>query len=66
VFASCRFLPRWIVAVGVWYLLTGLICIALGDGRALSPWAMGLPFGIGQALVAGILLFSTKEGADGC
>ncbi|HEY4381027.1 MAG TPA: hypothetical protein VGN01_11830 [Acidobacteriaceae bacterium] len=66
VFASCRFLPRWILAAGAWYLLTGLVCIAQGDDRALSPWAMGLPFGVGQALVAGILLFSTKEGTDVC
>ena len=45
VFSSCRFLPRPMVAAGVWYLLTGLICLSLGDTRALSPWAMGIPFG---------------------
>src|SRR5713226_1093393 len=45
VFSSCRFLPRPVAAVGAWYLLTGLTCIALGDGRALSPWAMGIPYG---------------------
>ena len=65
VFASCRFLPRWIAAAGAWYLLTGLFCLTLGDGRALSPWAMGVPYGAGQLLVAGILLLSTREGADG-
>jgi len=43
------------------YLLTGLTCIALGDGRALSPWAMGIPYGVGQLLVAGVLLFTGKE-----
>jgi hypothetical protein len=64
VFASCRFLPRPVAAVGVWYLLTGLFCIALGDGRALSPWGMGIPYGGGQLLVAGILFFSAKEGRD--
>lgn len=62
VFASCRFLPRSIAAAGAWYLLTGLFCISLGGGRALSPWAMGIPYGAGQLLVAGILLFSTREG----
>ena len=61
VFSSCRFLPRPVAAVGAWYLLTGLTCIALGDGRALSPWAMGIPYGVGQLLVAGILLFTGKE-----
>jgi hypothetical protein len=64
VFSSCRFLPRPMLAAGAWYLLTGLFCIALGGGRALSPWAMGIPYGAGQLLVAGVLLFSTHEGGD--
>ena len=59
VFSSCRFLPRPMVAAGGWYLLTGLICIALADSRALSPWAMAIPYGIGQMLVAAILFFSS-------
>ena len=64
VFSSCRFLPRPMLAAGAWYLLTGLVCIALGGSRALSPWAMGIPYGAGQLLVAGILLFSAHEGTD--
>ena len=64
VFSSCRFLPRPMAAAGAWYLLTGLTCIALADGRALSPWAMGIPYGMGQLLVAGILIFSAKAGSD--
>jgi hypothetical protein len=64
VFSSCRFLPRPMLAAGVWYLLTGLICIATGDSRALSPWAMGIPFGVGQLLVAGVVLFRAQEGGD--
>jgi len=64
VFSSCRFLPRPMVAVGAWYLVTGSACLALGDGRALSPLAMGIPYGVGQLLVAGILLFTTQEVAD--
>lgn len=61
VFSSCRFLPRPMVAAGAWYLLTGLLCIAAGDSRALSPWAMALPYGAGQMLVAGILFSAAKE-----
>jgi hypothetical protein len=64
VFSSCRFLPRPVAAVGAWYLLMGLTCIALGDSRALSPWAMGIPYGAGQLLVAWILLAAAKEGRD--
>jgi hypothetical protein len=61
VFSSCRFLPRAIGWVGAWYLLSGLTCVALGDGRALSPWAMGIPYAGGQCLVAGVLFFAAKE-----
>jgi hypothetical protein len=64
VFASCRFLPRAVAGVGAWYLLTGLCALGLGDARALSPWAMGIPFGVGQALVAAILFFRAKEAGD--
>jgi hypothetical protein len=64
VFSSCRFLPRLMVAAGAWYLLTGLTLIALADSRALSPWAMGIPYGAGQMLVAAILLFAAKEDGD--
>ena len=61
VFSSCRFLPRAMVAAGVWYLASGLFCIGLGDSRALSPWAMGIPYGAGQLLVASILLFRKQD-----
>lgn len=64
VFSSCRFLPRPMIAAGAWYLLTGLICLALGDFRALAPWTMGVAFGTGQLLVAGILLIATPENED--
>jgi hypothetical protein len=64
VFSSCRFLPRPMLAAGTWYLFTGLACIALGDSRALSPWAMGIAFAVGQSLVAGILFVAATEGED--
>ena len=62
--SSCRFLPKPMLAAGVWYLVTGLACIALGDTHALSPWTMGAAFGIGQLLVAGVLLTATPEADD--
>jgi hypothetical protein len=52
------------LAAGVWYLFSGLICISLRDSHALSPWAMGIPYGVGQLLVAGILYFTAEEGGD--
>ncbi|HJS90665.1 MAG TPA: hypothetical protein VJ738_11940 [Steroidobacteraceae bacterium] len=61
VFASCRFLPRATFWVGVWYLATGLTCLALGDGDwAFSPWEMGVPFGIGHLMVAAVLQFEYR------
>jgi hypothetical protein len=64
IFSSCRFLPRPMIAAGAWYMLTGLIFIALGDSRALSPWTMGIGYGAGQLLVAGILFVAAPEGRD--
>jgi hypothetical protein len=62
VFASCRFLPRQMFAVGVWYLAAGLFCLAAGSAtRTLSPWTMGIPFGVGQLLVAAVLRFGYGE-----
>lgn len=65
VFASCRFLPRAMFIAGLWYLGCGLVCLALGPGQsALSPWAMGVPFGIGQLLVGAVLQFDYRVKDD--
>jgi hypothetical protein len=62
VFASCRFLPRQMFVVGVWYLAAGLFCLAAGSTtQALSPWSMGVPFGVGQLLVAAVLRYGYGE-----
>lgn len=62
VFSSCKFLPRQMFAVGIWYLVCGLVCLSLGEGEwSLGPWAMGAPFGIGQLLVAAVLQFGYRE-----
>jgi hypothetical protein len=61
IFASCRLLPRPTFWVAVFYLGTGLAALALAHGdRALSPWSMGLPFGVGQILAA-LVLYRTLE-----
>src|SRR5215510_10117651 len=61
-FASCRMLPRPMFAVGVWYLAAGLASLAFANAeQALSPWAMALPFGVGQFLMAAILQTSVGE-----
>lgn len=56
IFASCRSLPAPMIAVAVWYLAAGLACLALAGGEnAFSPWAMGLPFGVGQFIAAALI-----------
>ena len=62
VFASCRFLPRATFWVGVWYLCAGLACLGLGHGAwAFSAWEMGIPFGVGQLMVAAVLRFGLPD-----
>lgn len=61
VFASCRFLPHGTFWVGVWYLATGMACLAIGPDVPASPWEMGIPFGIGHLMVAGVLQFGYRR-----
>jgi len=59
-FASCRLLPRPMFAAAVLYLTTGLACLAFANGtHAFSPWAMALPYGVGQLFIAGVLYRSS-------
>ena len=65
VFASCRFLPRQTFAVGIWYLIAGLTCLALQSGpKTFSPWSMGIPFGVGQLLVAAVLQYGFEKAIE--
>jgi hypothetical protein len=65
IFASCRFLPRPIFAVGLWYLVAGLACLAIEGGpHALSPWTMGIPFGIGQLFLAAVLKYGYEDSVE--
>lgn len=62
VFASVRSLPRTVALAGAFYFLAGFAVLLLGSAsHALSPWTMGLPFAIGQGLMAGILYFATGD-----
>jgi hypothetical protein len=65
VFASCRFLPRQMFAVGAWYLAAGLISLLIAAGHhVLLPWAMGISFGVGQLLVAAVLHFGFEDAVE--
>jgi hypothetical protein len=62
VFASVRSLPRTVALAGTWYFLSGFVVVLLASQtHSLSPWTMGVPFAIGQSLMAAILYFASGE-----
>src|SRR5882724_9589176 len=62
VFASVRSLPRSIALAGAWYFVAGFTVLLLASqSHMLSPWTMGLPFVIGQLLMAALLYFAPGE-----
>ena len=65
VFAARRNLPPLLRIVAGWYLAAGLACLAFARGEyALSPWAMGIPFAIGEGLAAALLWLSYRGEHD--
>ncbi len=62
IFASVRSLPRTVALAGAWYFISGFAVVLLASqSHSLSPWTMGLPFVIGQSVMAGILYFASGE-----
>jgi len=60
IFASVRSLPRTVAFAGAWYFVAGFVVLLLASQtHALSPWTMGLPFAIGQLLMAALLHFAS-------
>jgi hypothetical protein len=60
---SCRqLLPAGTLLVGLFYLMCGLVSIAWAKTHGpFSPLAMGVPFGVGQAMAAGILYWKLER-----
>ena len=62
IFASVRTLPRSFALGGAWYVAAGFVVLAIAAGsQELSPWLMGVPFGVGQLLLAAIVRFASGE-----
>jgi len=62
VFASCRLLPKAIALVGMFYLATGVYNIILADrATAFAPWAMAIPFCLGQLGTAAVLYWHLER-----
>jgi hypothetical protein len=56
VFASVRSMPRSIFFVGAWYFVAGFATLLFASQtHTLSPWMMGIPFTVGQFLMAALL-----------
>jgi hypothetical protein len=62
-FASRTLLPRFITVVAGYYLIAGCLCLVLtrSPRHEFSPWAMGLTFGVGQLLCAGVLYWNLER-----
>lgn len=67
IFAVMSNLPRSMVCAAVFYFVSGAISLALSAGEhpATTAWLMGLPFGLGQLLVAAILYRASTEVSHG-
>jgi hypothetical protein len=62
IFASWRLLPKATFWVGCYYMIAAVGCLMLAQGElAFSPWAMALPFGIGQFMAAGVLYWTLER-----
>ena len=60
--AAVRSLPRAISLVGAWYFVAGVgVLIISSLDQNLSPWSMGLPFAVGQLLMAATLYLTSGE-----
>lgn len=65
IFASLRSLPRSMSLGAFWYFLSGFVSLLLASrAHTLSPWMMGVPFTVGQFLMAAILYYSAGDNDD--
>ncbi len=56
IFASSAYLPAGSIAVALYYLIAGLVCLRWGQAeQALRPWTMVVTFAVGQWITAAVL-----------
>jgi hypothetical protein len=62
IFASARLLPRPLFGIGAFYMCAGIVMVSLArTSISLDPWAMGVPFAVGQLASAGILYWTLER-----
>jgi len=59
-FASHRLLAQPALLVAAFYLISGSLCLTMGPA-ALEPWAMGVPFCVGQLATAAVLYWTVER-----
>jgi hypothetical protein len=66
ILAALPALPRLLAWGAGWYFVAGTASLWVGAGATdVSPWVMGLPFGIGQLLIAALLHAAIREERHG-
>ena len=61
-FTAMRSLPWSVIFAAAWYFLAGaFVLVVASKDWSLTPWMMGVPFGIGQLLLAGILYYADGD-----
>jgi hypothetical protein len=63
ILAAWRLLPGLGFVVGAFFLLSGTSCLWLGQ-QALEPWAMGVPFTLGQLVLSAILYWQLERDGE--
>ncbi len=66
-FAAASMLPRNVMFAAAWYFVVGLLVLLLSaQNQEITPWAMGVPFGFGQILLACLLYWApeTRRGVS--
>lgn len=65
VFAAASSLPGGAAVGGAWYLVAGCSVLMLSaPDRAFSPWTMGVPFAVGQLVLAVVVHLSQGASDD--
>jgi hypothetical protein len=66
ILAALSALPRQLAWGAGWYFVAGTVSLMVGAGAThVPPWIMGLPFGIGQLLIAALLHAAVREERHG-
>ncbi|MCK5933260.1 MAG: hypothetical protein KAG89_13935 [Fulvimarina manganoxydans] len=59
IFSAAHSLPKAANLGAAWYFIAGCVVLMLASqSHALSPWAMGIPFAVGQLLMAAVIFLA--------